>query len=221
MSMDFFLPRREQAILSEKLGTVPSLVEDLAITVTRQARIQRSGLGKPRRQRPGSRLPFHIAAAEAEDALHNALTTWVRFVCEERQIVYRGHDDDITLSRWLRKHMVSLALTAGSEDAFDDLVGKIDECRKVVDLPPDDEVVIDRARVEAANRSVVTLSTIGSIAGRLGELGKGLNRDRLRLLVKRGDLKTAWTDPDTGTNFYRLGDVLHAHHNRKKYSKTS
>lgn len=219
MTMDFFLPRREQMILSDKLSGIPSLMEDLAITITRQARIQRSGWGNLRRQKPGSRLPFHIAAADAADELHNALSTWVRFVCEERQIHYTGHDDDITLSRWLRKHMVSLALTQGSDEAFDDIIGKIDECRRQVDLPPDDEVVIDRKRVEAANKSVVTLATISTVAGRLGDMGRGLNRDRLRLLVKHGDLRSVGTDPDTGTNFYRLGDVLHAHHNRSRKAR--
>lgn len=216
MSMDFFLPKHLHEPLRQKLSGIPDLVEDLAVTITRQARVQKGGLGKPSRSKPESRLPFHIAAAEAADELQNCLATWVRAVCEERQVHYTDHDDVITLARWLRKNVVSLALTQGSEESYADIVERIDHCRHIIDLPPDDDVVIDRARVDSANKSVVTLATIGGIASRLGDLGQGLNRERLRLLAKRGDVSAVSTDPDTKTKFYRLGDVLHAHHNRDR-----
>lgn len=216
MSIDFHLPRADQRKLTEALGTIPTLADQLAVTVTRQSHIQKSGLGKPRRQKPGSRIPYHIGAAEAADNLRNALVTWVRFTCEARQIHYHGGDDIMSHARWLRRNMIQLALTEGSEEALNDITDKINECRRQVDLPPDDEVVIDRARVESANRSVVTLSTIAGIASRLGDIGQGLNRERLRILAKRGDVRPVSEDPDTGTRFYRLGDVLHAHHNRER-----
>lgn len=212
MSMDFFLDRKSQAILSEKLAGIPSLVEDLAITITRQARIQRSGLGNPRRAKKidGDRLPFHISAANAADELHNALSTWVRFVCEERQIRYTDHDDDLTLSRWLRKHMISLALTQGSEEAFEDLVGKIDECRRQVDLPPEDEIYIDQTRIQEANRQVLTAGQVERIACRLGPLGVGLNKRRVETLTKSHRLYPCAVDGKV--EFFKLGDVLDAHH---------
>lgn len=209
MSMDFFLDRHKQTQLRNKLATVPSLIEDLAITVTRQARIQRGGL-RTHRQKPGSRIPFHIAAAEAADELHNSLVTWTRFVCEERQIVYNGHDDDLSLSAWLQRNMVSLALTQGSEEAYDDLSNKIDTCRTVVDLPPDDDIVIDRGRVREANRQVLTADQVERIAVRLGPLGVGLNKRRVQTLTAGGRLYPCAKDGET--SFYRLGDVLDAHH---------
>lgn len=209
MSMDFFLDRAKQTQLRNKLSTIPSLVEDLAITVTRQARVQRREMGL-RRQKPESRLPFHIAAAEAADELHNSLVTWTRFVCEERQINYNGHDDDLSLSAWLQRNMVSLALTQGSEEAYEDLSTKIDECRKVVDLPPDDEIMIDRGRVREANRQVLTADQVERIAGRLGPLGVGLNKRRVQTLAAGKRLIPCSRDGDTA--FYRLGDVLDAHH---------
>lgn len=215
MSMDFFLDRKCQAKLQSDLRTIPELVEDLSVTITRQARIQKPGLGG-RRRKPESRLPFHIAASEAADNLHNCLATWVRMVCEERQIHYTDHNDVITLSKWLARNVVALALTSGSEEAPENIAFRIEECRRLVDLPPDDQVYIDKERVEAANRSVVTLATIGGIACRLGAIGEGLNRERLRLLAKRGDVQAVSVDADTGTKFYRLGDVLHAHHGRKR-----
>lgn len=216
MTMDFYLPREGQAALRKKLATMPRLIEDLAVTITRQSRIQRTGVGKLHRVKPGSKLPYNQGAVDAADELHNALVTWVRFTCEHRQIHYTGPGNSVALAGWLHRHMTALALTPGSEEAGDDLGARIDACWKMVDLPPDDEIVIDRARVREANRSVVTLATIGPIACRLGEMGVGLNRERLRLLAKRGDLKAIGTDVDTGTKFYRLGDVLHAHFKRER-----
>ncbi|GFG87908.1 hypothetical protein MALGJ_45840 [Mycolicibacter algericus] len=216
MAMDFFLDRKSQRDLRAKLATVPQLVEDLAVTITRQAKIQPSGIGKLHRVKPESKLPYHVGAVDAADELHNALVTWVRFVCEHRQIRYTGREDMISLSAWLRRNMVPLALTPGSEDAGIDIAARIDACYRCVDLPPDDEIVIDRARVREANRSVVTLATIDPIACRLGEMGKGLNRDRLRLLARHGDIRPVGADSDTGTKFYRLGDVLHAHFARNR-----
>ena len=218
MSMDFFLDRRLQTALQEKLATVPGLVEELVVTITRQSKIQRSGLGNPRRQKPGSRLPFHIAAADAADELHNSLVTWVRFTCEARQIHYTGHDDDLSLSRWLRRNMVALALTEGSEEAYDDIAARIDECRRQIDLPPEDEVIIDRARVYEANRQVLTAGQVERIAPKLGAMGNGLNKRRVETLRRSGKLKPCAMDGDV--MFFRLGDVLDAHHRhvRKKAS---
>lgn len=210
MSMDFFLDRKSQMLLSEKLSAVPHLVEELAITITRQAHIQRRYMDKLRKRKPGSQIPFHVGASAAADELHNSLVTWVRHCCEERQINYTGHDDDITLSRWLRKNMIALALTQGSEEAFADLVDRIDECRRQIDLPPDDEVIIDRAQVEAANRQVLTAGQVEKIAPKLGAMGVGLNKRRVETLMRKGRLKCYAKDGDT--QFFRLGEVLDAHH---------
>ncbi|MDD7813671.1 hypothetical protein PP713_13965 [Mycobacterium sp. CSUR Q5927] len=212
MTMDFYLPRDDQRALQRKLATVPHLVEELAVTITRQARIGRPGLAKLHRHKPESEVPFHIAAAEAHAGLHNALVTWVRFTCEHRQVRYTDSDDDITLSKWLYRHMTSLALTPGSEEAGDDIGAAIDECQRVIDLPPDDEVLIDRARVREANRQVLTAGQCERIAHRLGDLGVGLNKRRVETLARQGKIKPCGRDGEV--KFYRLGDVLDAHFRR-------
>ncbi|MGC7276988.1 hypothetical protein RA984_21000, partial [Mycobacteroides abscessus subsp. massiliense] len=177
----YFLDKGSQHKLREELASIPRMIGELSVTLTRQARIQRPGLSMSRRPKPESQVPIHIGAHNAADVLHNCLGTWVRLVCEQRAIVWDKGNDIITLAKWLRVNMIALALTEGSEEAYEDIKAAIDECWRQIDIPADDEVVIDRARVEAANRSVVTLSTIGSIASRLGPIGNGLNRDRLRL----------------------------------------
>ncbi|MFA4052645.1 hypothetical protein [Mycobacteroides chelonae] len=220
MADSFFLDKRSQLLLRDELRSVPALVEDLLVTLTRQARIQKIGLGKPRRQRPESRIPFHLGASEASDALHNCLSTWVRLVCEQRAIAYREAGDIVTLARWLSRNLVPLALTEGAGEAYADIKGSLDECRRQIDLPDEDDIVIDKARVQAANKSVVTLATIGPIANRIGALGKGLNRDRLRYLEKTGRVRACSEDPDTGTRFYKLGDVLHGHNDKTKRKRS-
>lgn len=217
--MDFYLQRHEQTKLRDKLGTVPELADYLAVTVTRQAHIQKSGLGKPRRRKPGSQVPYHIGAADAADALHNALVTWVRFTCEGRQIYYRDGDDVISLSRWLRRNIIQLALTEGSEEACDELCDAIDECRQQIDLPPDDDVHFDQARIDQANRQVLTAGQVEKIAHRLGAVGRGLNKRRVETLARNGRLRPCAFDGDV--RFYRLGDVLDAHrrHTPEKQEK--
>lgn len=212
--MDFFLSKLDQGKLRDKLGLVPALVEDLAVTITRQARIQKPGLGKPRRQKPESRIPYHLGASDAADKLHNCLVTWVRFVCEERQLYYRETDDDISLARWLRRNIVTLALIEGSEDAYEDIAHHVDECRAQVDLPPDDEVHIDSERIREANRQVLTAGQVEKIAPRLGALGNGLNKRRVETLVRQRKLRPCGVDGDV--RFYRLGDVLDAHHRKRE-----
>lgn len=214
----FFLDKRSQLLLRDELRSVPAVVEDLAVTVTRQARIQKIGLGKPRRQRPESRIPFHIGASEAADALSNCLSGWVRLVCEQRAIVYREAGDVVTLSRWLRKNLVALALTEGAEESYVDIKAAIDECRRQIDLPPEDDIVIDPARVRAANRQVLTAGQVERIAKRLGPIGAGLNKRRVETLAASGRLRPCARDE--GVEFYALGDVLDAHyrHARRKRS---
>ena len=209
--MDFHIPRAEQAKLREKLFLVPELAEDLAVTITRQARIQKQGLGKPRRQRPEPCVPFHLGASEAAEELHRCLAGWVRFVCDARQIEYTDGNDLTPLSRWLHRNVVTLALIEGSETAYSEIAHRIDECRRQIDLPPEDEIVIDRARLEQANRQIVTAGQAEKIARRLGELGRRLTTQRVHSLNRRGHLRPIDTDPETGTKFYRLGDILHAH----------
>ncbi|WP_237159668.1 hypothetical protein [Mycobacteroides abscessus] len=72
---------------------------------------------------------------------------------------------------------------------------KIAECWRHVDLPADDQIMIDHVRVTEAAGSVVTLDTITAVANRIGDMAKGLNRDRLRYLIKGGKVRACRQDP--------------------------
>lgn len=205
----FYLDRRGQHELVGILVCIPELVEDLSVTLTGQARISRGDMGKPRRRKRDSALPLHLGAAEASAALHNCLSTWARAVCEQRALDYDGTDDIVGLARWLRKWVIALAMTEGAEESLPDIRAHIKACLRVVDIPLDDYVLVDRARVDAANRQVLTAGQVEKVARRLGEVGQGLTKRRVETLAKQGRIHPAAVDGET--RFYRLGDVLDAH----------
>lgn len=212
VSDSFFLPRSDQIKLREELASIPRMIGELSITLTRQARVQRPGLSKSRRRKPESQVPIHLGAEEAAQKLHNCLSTWVRLVCEQRAIVWDKGNDIITLAKWLRINMIALALTEGSEEAYEDIKAATDECWRQIDIPADDDIMIDRARVHEANRVVVTAGQVEKLANKMGAIGKGLNKRRVETLAARrkNPLRPCAVDGDT--KFFRLGDVLDAHH---------
>ncbi|MFI6215653.1 hypothetical protein ACIBCD_26985 [Nocardia brasiliensis] len=114
----------------------------------------------------------------------------------------------LELARWIDKHMIPFALTEHAYTMYIDITATIRSCRDAIDLPAEDVVIVTEARLRAANNSVLTADQVERIAAGLGDIGRGLNRDRVRYLAKRG-LEVAARDGDT--RFYRLGDVLAAH----------
>ncbi|WP_260868808.1 hypothetical protein [Gordonia sihwensis] len=211
MSQTDYLDRHEQKQLRDLLARIPGLVEDLINVQTRQARIAKRGMSQGRRPKKlGPAIPYHIGASDAADNIHATLVGWVRVVLDQRGGEPPA-DATISLADWLRRNMTSLALCEGSREALREIEDVIRSAVRVVDIPPDDHVIIDPQRVEAANRTIVTRDSIDTIAPKLGEMAVGLNARRMRTLEKAKVLKATGTDPDTGTKFYRLGDVLHAH----------
>lgn len=210
---DFFLPKPAVAELREALTrTIPSLVEDLAVTTTRQDHITRGNLHSGKRPKPTSRPPMNFDSAGAAQELHNALVGGVRLMCESRAMDYAGDPTTLGLCGWLRRNLISLAMTEGAEGVHHEIIGAVKAATRAVDVPDMEAIVIDQARIAAANRQVVTADAAERIAGRLGDMGAGLTAARVRLLRKKGHLRPCSADPDTRENFYRLGDVLDAHH---------
>lgn len=219
VSDSFFLDKGSQHKLREELASIPRMIGELSVTLTRQARVQRPGLSKSRRRKPESQVPIHLGAEEAAQKLHNCLSTWVRLVCEQRAIVWDKGNDIITLAKWLRINMIALALTEGSEEAYEDIKAATDECWRQIDIPADDDIMIDRARVHEANRVVVTAGQVEKLANKMGAIGKGLNKRRVETLAARrkNPLRPCAVDGDV--KFFRLGDVLDAHHRSDESGK--
>lgn len=216
--MSDHLERHEVRQLRELLAAVPGLVEDLLNVECRTARLSKPGLSKGRRPKPGSSIPFHIGASEAADLLHNTLVGWARVVLDQGRGNGQPANATLSIAKWLHRNTEALALCERSAEALDEIHYAVGECRRVVDIPPDDEVSIDPQRLEAANRSIVTRDSVEVIAQKLGDLGQGLTARRVRTLEKAGVLRATGKDRDSGTLFYKLGDVLTAHVAHKRGS---
>lgn len=208
-----YLSRAEQTSLLVWLARVPSLAEDLLVTASRAGRVSRKGL-KPlyRSKKMGSSLPYHAGAVEASAALTDELNKWSK-LCGTGRL---GLEE---AAAYLSNHMPILAALELAVTALMDISYHIKACLAVVDLPPDDEVVIDERRMREANRQVVSVAQIEMLARRLGDIGFGLNRGRVQRLVSAGQLYRCGRDG--AADFYYLGEVLDAHFRAPRHSKAT
>lgn len=134
----FYLPRDQQDALVELLATIPTLVEDLAVTLTRQDRIGSSiRTGRGSDDQP---LPYSIHASDAADLLHDTLAAWVRHVTEQRALPSPQRNDTLGLARWLTRWIVALALTPGADEAPGEIRHAIAQARRACDKPREKRV---------------------------------------------------------------------------------
>ena len=242
-----FLDRYGQRRLVESLTEIEKHLDDLADTLTRRAVIGRRDLASFRRPKKlRAKAPAHEGAQEFAAKLENTLTTAIRHVCETRGLDYMpvgythrsgfigplqadqaripaGYDDRAlsVLTRWLRVHVITFAMTEGCVEWADEIEGYAQDITSLVDLPPDDTISVDDAKVAAAYKQVVTLSTIDVVARKVGDICDGLNSRRMRTLIKHGKLRPDSMNPETGTKFYLLGDVLDAHKGHQRRRRAS
>lgn len=89
MSVDhLYIPRHTLKLISTTLREIPELCIDLEIALTKQDRLSMRG-GNRRPKRPSEQpLPYSEDASEAGETLHHVLGTWVRAVCEQRDLEY-------------------------------------------------------------------------------------------------------------------------------------
>lgn len=201
----FYITRDDQREIVRLLRTVPELVEELAITISRQDRI---GSGGPQissgsyRERPVFFNDF--AAAVAED-LRGVLGGWVRHVLEHRGLAWEGDDSTLTLARWLNRNVVSVAMTEGSEELLDELRDALRRVWRAIDLAPERSApYVEEERVEEARTRADELRVNPAQAeGLVEKLGyPPLKAGTIRQWAKRGKIEKG----DDG--LYRLGDIL-------------
>ncbi|GAB2646223.1 hypothetical protein GCM10027169_12980 [Gordonia jinhuaensis] len=196
--------------LAGKLDAITiDLVDRLVYLATEP--MPRLGVAGPHvRSQPCSRPPYNIGAEIILDKLGNELSTTVRHLCEHRGQEVPTLGSIVELAGWLRKHRVAIATMPDARDLHDALCRVCDEARRAAHLE-EREYRISQAMVDEANRQLVTSQQIVKLAHKLGDQGKGLSYERVRTLRRRGGLTVAYEDAETGTLFYRLGDVLAAH----------
>ena len=193
--------------LATKLDTVSEISERLAILATDP--MPRMGVAGPHVQsQPSSRPPYNIAAGVLLDELCNEVGTCVRLICEHRNAeqVSMGLAAAAT---WLKRNRIAIAMMPNAVELHDGLITIIDRCARSTGLI-EDERRISADMVAEANRQVVTAIQIEKLGYKLGDQAKGLNKNRVDYLRRSGRL-AGTRDPETGTWFYHLGDVLSAH----------
>ncbi|MFD7045791.1 hypothetical protein [Rhodococcus jostii] len=201
-----FLSRAEIRKLGALLREMPELVEELAVTITRQDRIGTPGSAGKRRgeEQP---LPFNVTASEAADDLHTTLVAWVRHVCESRRVDYDGRDGTLGVARWLDRNVIALAMTEGSGEALDEIRYAMRRARWATDRRPEDSTWVDPELVNEARSAIGTAADLEKILRGMGDAA--LTRKRITYLDRVGELKRiALAD---GTTVFEVGDVLDAH----------
>ncbi|WP_182359543.1 hypothetical protein [Tomitella gaofuii] len=208
----FFLDRPGQQELRGLLEQIPGLVEDLAVTVTRQDRVRSGGRGRSGRL-DASPMPVNLHAVEMRDELHAVLAGWVRRTCEARQLTYDGTGDLLGVARWLRRWLIAVALTDGADDVVAQVAAAMRRCRRAVDLPPEDGVQLDDRQVQRARMLTFSRQGIRDMCRQIGGDARGVTKRRLETLIDGGHVvpvRVIRVGRDQ-TDIYRLGDVLDAH----------
>jgi len=217
----YYLPRDQQeqlvAILNPPsdapphilAASIPSLVEELAITITGQDRITANG-AKVTGGSDEQPLPINLAAVEASDQLHAELNRWAHLVITQRHIDYTGRDNITELARWLARWIIALALCEGAEHAFTSIRKAVQQARRAIDRPRDPRWMhADRI---AASDTKLNARGIEALSREMGGDYTGLNRDRVRTLHSAGKIHPVDTDQGSDEQYlFRVGDVLAAH----------
>ena len=204
----YYLPRHDQTTLVELLDQIPDLIEDLTIAITRQDRIS-SGGPRTRNGSDEQPLPINISAMEAADLLHGTLTDWTELVCEQRNYP-RPRNDTLTLGRWLKQHVIALALTEGAEESLDEIQHAVRQARRATDRPRERERIVDPVQIYEAGTALLNATEIAKIAATMGEDYQSLNLKRILRLRNNHHIEPVLQTAD-GLDLYRIADVLTAH----------
>lgn len=208
--MNGYLTKAELAKLDAILKTVPWLAHRLDETILRQDRIGGAPIptlgGNDSTEQP---LPYNHAASAVRDQLHNTLVGWTRHVLEQRGMYYQGDTSTAGTSRWLRAHIDALALTEGSAEALPDIDAATRSAWRVIDRPEERVRPVDEQRLAEADRMVLSVRGIATLAKEMGGDCKALSARRVRYLRDIGAIEPVRSAGQA--LLYLVGDVRRAH----------
>lgn len=185
------------------------LVDRLAIAGDPWTRL---GVAGPHVQsQPCSRPPYNIGADIILDELRNELGTTIRHMCEHRAIEVPAVDSLAGGASWIRQHVVAISTMAEGREIADGLIRAVTRAVRSIGQV-EQEYRIPKAResemIARANQIEVDAAAVARMAHKLGDQAKGLNRDRVDFLRRKGYLSGEQVN---GKWWYLLGDVLSAH----------
>lgn len=218
----FHITTDDMRALRALLREITGLVEDLAIALTRQARISAGPrVDSGTDEQP---IPYDIGASDAHELLHQTLTAWANLVHtaafthprhfigplqpgERRQPPAPG-STTIHLARWLERNVTNLARIPGAEDAYDEIDHAMQQCRRACDQHDDTAVIpIDDARLAEAREQEYNARGCAHAAQ---AAGISITQRRVKHLAETGAVSEVGRTP-AGARLFRLGDVLDAH----------
>lgn len=129
-------------LLSQALGEVPWLDEELETTITKRKGIdyRRVGGGSgAKREQPS---PPEWTSSNARTHLRGVLVAWVKFCAEEQvrnQSPHQGIPEDSlpAISRWLLWRVDGLALHDIGAEAVEEITSAVAHCHRLIDRPAD------------------------------------------------------------------------------------
>ncbi|MGX6513269.1 hypothetical protein [Rhodococcus sp. SJ-2] len=203
----YYLDLDGQTDLTQLLAQVPDIIDALA-------GIRADGYGQrisyePRvTSSPTSRTPIDTSADDAADYLDNELWTWANHVCEHRHKRYDGPVTPIGMADWLRRHMTSLAMTPGADEAPRAFRRVIRSARRAARLPGEPETW-RYSSTHVARDTQLNAAAIAVAAKELGPEYARLTHERVKSLRKTRRITPV--REFEGIPIYRLGDVMDAH----------
>lgn len=207
------MTRADMEALASLLREIPGLVEDLAITLTRQSCVGIGGaqVSSGSDEQP---LPYDYGASRAHELLHGEVVTWVRHVCEYRAMAYDGGRSTAAAAVWLADRVTSLAMTPGCEGAYPAIAKLFEAARRSTDLPAEKlPPPPDPAKVQEARALELNARGCVQVAKTLGPVHAGLTQRRIKYLTEAGvlvPLRITKGMDGARHRIYNLGAVLDA-----------
>lgn len=212
---DDFLSRADLDRLAQSLTKIDhDLILEAAIQLTHPGHGNGAGIRRPQ---PGSRPPYNLGLDHLLLKLGETMDTAIADMTRLRGLT---GPVDVTLTgcaAWIHQYRYALAMIEPGPAHHEALCRWCDNLDRAI-RHPEPEHVVDRGRHQAALASVTTGEQFERTAPKLGEQAKGITARRIKYLRER-KLLVGTRDADTGTWFYRVGDILQAHHAHKAAAK--
>ena len=205
---DDFLSRAELDELAQALAKIDLDLElEAAVMLTEPMHGTGAGIRRPQ---PGSRPPFNLGLEHVLDQLSDALDAAIADMVALRGLTPPPKGGTLTArAGWIHQYRYALAMIEPGRRHHKQLCRWCDRLDRAV-RHPEPAYVVDRGKHQAALASVMTAEQFERTAHKLGEQAKGINARRVKYLRERGCLDGS-QDAETGTWFYRVGDILAAH----------
>lgn len=149
--------------LTAELRSVPALMVDLDVTVTRQVRMGDGPGPIAHSHADSTRMPVHLGAAEAGMDLRTVLLVWAGEIADAAEHTVNTSDTARGYARWLLRYTHHIRQHPAAEQLADEVTDAIRRVRRVIDRPPE-KVFFGRCGAELDNDETCPESLYGYAA---------------------------------------------------------